>query len=418
LTILTFTPTIGTEPGLYKALPDMRRSGILRQKLQETKFYPCANVAAVSECGQGHTYAKVIPCGREWCEYCGENYSVIHGRRIDRWMPKINQMNKLGYMVVTLPDAAAKMMEREDLAAFGRALIRYLKRDMKIQRGLFRWHWCGDCRKCKGKGCKDCEYKGTGKKFHPHINLIFERGYMDKNDLECIKQFVCKWVKNNIKYEYENAVIHYQFTKDKNKMKHIVNYVTRSTMRFAGLTVPGKNGQYLKNFIKGFRTTNTWGKWDKVEKPQDAGDTPTALLNNKVCECCANNTGEFSPLKFLSKPVPIKDIYQTNITRYKDGWYYLAGKLERPPELDEPDDLKLFRLKERALVDYRATKQKQSAAFLLILQNKAAENEATNGQKQTDLFGKWQLSNGNKNDARSSTCKRRGRPSRKNTLSS
>jgi hypothetical protein len=69
-------------------------------------------------------------------------------------------------------------------------------------------------------------------------------------------------------------------------------------------------------------------------------------------------------------------------------------------------------------VDYRATKQKQSAAFLLILRNKAQDNEATNGQKQADLFGEWKLSNRVKNDALSSARKRRGRPGRKKTLSS
>lgn len=217
-----------------------RASGALSKWLESRKFYPCATSVAVGSCSHGHNYGKLIACGREWCEYCGENNSLQHQTRAARWLHKVKQCDDVGYFVVTIPSQAREMfMQHETLSIFRRAVVRYLKRS-GFERGLVRYHWCGDCPDCKGDGCDKCDYKKTGKTWHPHLNILTDSGYISKETLNDFKAFVAKWMRNNTPYNGGDAVIHYQYTADEKKKAHLLRYVTRSTLRFDWITYKNK----------------------------------------------------------------------------------------------------------------------------------------------------------------------------------
>jgi hypothetical protein len=395
-----------------KTIQEMRRTGQLIDRLQATKFYPCANVAAVGSCDSGHTFGKLIPCGKEWCEYCGENHSLSHERRIFRWAPKVETIDELGYMVVTLPGEVAELLDRQDLQDFSRALVRYLKRSHDVQRGLYRWHWCGDCKACKGKGCESCEYKGTGKKFHPHINILFERGYMAKNEINEIKIFVAKWWRNRTGYQYQKAVVNYQYTNVPEKKKHILNYVTRATLRFPGLSMKYKKQapkvieqneimpkQTIAQFIKGFRSTNSWGAWELEPVPDLETAEPVELLERKICPCCVSNSGSVKKIHYKNRPVYIRDFYQSDGVKYLKGWFILPDDI-LPGEIIPPEQYKREQAEKELKNKVRANMRIQAKAGFtsydyLYRNSFIYDPEPIPTEKRADIVNEWRLFDNN-----------------------
>ena len=85
----------------------------------------CGSWAILSECSTGlHHFGKRILCGQEWCPDCGRKGSATHKRRQARLLPKVQQISKLGYFVVEMPDLLRKVGKAgvnpdiDNLAAF------------------------------------------------------------------------------------------------------------------------------------------------------------------------------------------------------------------------------------------------------------------------------------------------------------
>jgi hypothetical protein len=130
--------------------------------------------------GHGHRYAKVIYCGKEWCPVCGVKGSDAHNRRYVRWLTKIQQFKVMRYFVLTIPENIRyKYRTKESLKALGRSAQELMKHH-GYKRGLRRWHWFGDPPDKK-------KNKNKVMKWHPHLNILVEGGYLNKQKLSQIK---------------------------------------------------------------------------------------------------------------------------------------------------------------------------------------------------------------------------------------
>jgi hypothetical protein len=258
----------------------------------------CSTGYISGSCNGGHRFASPYLCGKDYCKECGKDGSPIHARRVSRWLPLVQQFKSMGYLVVTFPEEVRfLLMNKRILSDFRYQLKRKLLRDGYAS-GLARWHWFGDCHSCEGMGCFQCDNTGSGKEWHPHLNIFLEEKYI--TDLEGWKAPLQRWVKNYItklirdeiekrhlfieklggmiapddsvyneldllheltsqqrKKEY---VINYSYTSDQNKIVNRLKYVTRSTFRVYN--------DEIKNLLFNYRNSIRWG-FDSIEKDDE-----------------------------------------------------------------------------------------------------------------------------------------------------
>jgi hypothetical protein len=203
----------------------------------------CPGWVTVGQCTNGHQFVKEIYCGREWCPVCGADESPAHLRRFSRWVPKAQQLVTMGYLVFTIPEgerykyrnkASLNYLVKRVTGGDKSQRIEGLLKSMGFSRGMVRIHFFGD----------------TPGKYHPHINVIIEAGYLSPVQLEMIR---LSWAGI---LGVDTAVVNYSYTAEIPKMVHILKYVTRATFR--DYTWDG----YMAGELYNFRNMRTWGKWD------------------------------------------------------------------------------------------------------------------------------------------------------------
>lgn len=232
-------------------------------------------------CNHEHTFYKAVFCGREYCPDCGRNGSLSHQRKVKRWNPKGQEMECMRYMVVTIPEGVRKQFfNTEMLRSFRISFKRKLKR-MGFERGLMRYHFFGDCSCCEGKGCKICKGTGAGQKYHPHLNVLFEGGYMQPDEFKAfraeINNYLVSYFKKVSGGKEFTPVFHLQYAVTPEEKAHKVKYVTRATFRVFDPVV--------NKLLKGFRAAQTWGQWPEhcgANYRPDSGE----LLEAGKCPCC------------------------------------------------------------------------------------------------------------------------------------
>jgi len=186
-------------------------------------------------CVNGHKFVKAVFCGREWCESCGQDGSPVHLRRMARWMPKVKQIDSMAYMVITIPEEVRSFFKtKESLSDFRTFVKRRLQRD-GYKRGLIRYHYFGDCKLCKAKGCHYCNSTGISAKYHPHLNVFVEGGKIAHKDFQLkfadLRESLSQYFKSVSGIKGLQGNVHYQYTDSAAKKMHLLKYVTRSTHR-------------------------------------------------------------------------------------------------------------------------------------------------------------------------------------------
>lgn len=359
---------------VHNSLPDRAEAAAYRG-VQAS----CAMTVRVGGCGNGHKFAKVIKCGKEFCPDCGRNGSDVHERRIYRWKGKVDAMQSVGYYVVTIPeDVRMNFFDAALCKAFERACIRYLKRT-GVTRGLVRWHWLGDCPTCDGDGCKSCKGTGMARKFNPHINILIDGGYKKEKEIRAFREFCRKWLKNNAGYHGKKYVLHYSYKTTEGQRNHVLRYVTRATLRHADLWG-------LRKLTYKFRASGTFGKFEKV--------IPEGYeIQAGVCPCCLSETGELARVKYGDK-LTVKELNWNGSERLGAGYFRLhrvhKKPKTRPPDYT-PDQLyDLNRLK-IAYVIFEMYGEKGLRAAVdgwlqIDFDGLTLRDESTNGPKQTSLF--------------------------------
>lgn len=290
------------------------------QQLFESRQLPCCSKGhLVGQCESGHAFSKITVCGREYCPDCGKDGSPTHQQRFNRWMPKVRQLYWTGYMVITIPEQLRiDFLDAKLLSLFRTALKRKLQR-LGYKRGLMRWHFYGDCTSCMGRGCLACDGTGSGRVYKPHLNVIFDQGFIkdiNRSDFMVeLKAFLSGFWRKQFNRQFPPNV-HFQFTREESQVVHIVKYVTRSTFRIYNARVAEE--------LDGYRATTTWGKWDKDELVNEEEQ-----LDNGCCPMCAES-GIESNINWKS--------YQRNlpfgkVVHLKNGIYHVqtAGSRNTDP---------------------------------------------------------------------------------------
>ena len=264
-----------------------RNKAFLDFTLQQGVTLSCLAGYIRGGCSEGHSYLKSVFCGREYCPNCGEDGSLIHQRKIARWMPKVMQMDKMAYLVLTIPsELMHHYRDVENLRKF-RLSVKNKLLKMGYTRGLMRWHWFGDCPSCDGNGCDVCNTTGASEVYKPHLNIFIEEGFLPKDEFAAFTYQLKKWMAahwyREFKYRVEDIEklnCHYQYCATTNIRVHHLKYVTRATFRRF-------NPSHAKR-SKGFRFSQAWGKWDNAE-----GETKDALVTIEAgcCPDCKTETG-------------------------------------------------------------------------------------------------------------------------------
>lgn len=201
---------------------------IARVKGSEDGKYLCGSWALVGRCACGRTYAKRLVCGREWCPDCRE---VSAGRRLARWLPKAQQMDCIGYMVITFP-RGSRPRSKEGLRRLRRKIVRGLKY-LGFKRGLSRWHYFGE----------------SGEEWHPHLNLLLDHGHLSPVLLSKIKSMVARASGCSM------CVVNYRYSRLVGKKMHMLKYVCRPTF-----LEKSWDPQMAWELYR-FNNNHSWGVW-------------------------------------------------------------------------------------------------------------------------------------------------------------
>jgi hypothetical protein len=229
----------------------------------------CGLWTALGTCEHGHTFAKILTCGREWCPRCGQNWtkedpgSPDHHRRFARVWPKVSQLETAGYSVWTLPmeiRARFRTPAALNLLRFG---IRCILERHGFARGVSRWHWFGD--------------KSTA--WNPHLNVLTDGRLIPREELEAIR------AEYAVLLGVPVAVVNYHYSNKTGKIVHWLRYITRATFR---------NREWdteMSKVLEGYRNGHWWGdgKWDgdPVHVLDGEENTPVVVaLEQCVCPEC------------------------------------------------------------------------------------------------------------------------------------
>ncbi|MBA7671597.1 hypothetical protein ES703_79756 [subsurface metagenome] len=251
----------------------------------------CGKWAMIGRCGCGRHFAKSLDCGREWCPRCKES---AHGRRMARWLSKAFKMDIMGYLVITFPEGQ-RPRTKKALSRIGTLITEALIR-RGYKRGLRRWHFFGE----------------KSNAWHPHLNFLFESGYLDDEKLESIKKLIREIL------GLDNAVIYYQYSQAVNKKIHWIKYVSRPTF------LKKKWDVAMAVELHNFRNSVSWGKWaDKDKWSFPAGTEKTlgyrAKIGGGICPACDSKIE-------WSRPVKIDELFEKGFDEIWPGIWQ-----ERPP---------------------------------------------------------------------------------------
>ena len=273
-----------------------------------------------AHCEDGHSFAKELVCNKEWCSICGDDGSIAHNRRFARWLPKVMQIDSMGYFVFTIPqELREKYRTKKALGKLGHQVQELLK-GFDYSRGLRRWHWFGD--------------KST--RWHPHLNVIVDGHYINERKLDAIKRDYASLLGVLL------ADINYHYRRSPGKMVHTLKYVARASFRDYELDME------MALELRGFRNMVVWGRgqWDnepawsladlkgKARAAVEGLDIPSIeSLVAGVCPVCgkALTWGEALPIGLLA-----------NVEKRPLGaGYYRLADIRPPPELPAEVKLKL-----------------------------------------------------------------------------
>jgi len=285
-----------------------------KNELEGTPWPDCAKYAITGECENGHTMAKVLLCGKEYCPTCGADGSWAHQRRQGLLLKRVRQMLEMGYFVVELPDdSRGKYRSKQALVRLRRLIVKALKQ-CGYYRGVSRFHHYGE--------------KRPGK-WNPHLNVLVDGGYISRRKLDRIKSML-RQVTGESK-----LIVHYSFTNEVPKMRHIVRYVTRATFL-------DESWDYqMAAELYGFRNITAWGprgSWD--QEPVWGFDADTIegkqistveRLESGVCHKCGKPIvwGEVVPVSLI---VALGGVHV-------GGGYFEFQDVGPPPDRLNTDDL-------------------------------------------------------------------------------
>jgi len=223
-----------------------------KSQYQENQIPNCFKGYYIGICENGHKFLKIMLCGKEWCPVCGQKDGWLHKQRMRRWRNKIEQMEKVGYLVITIPEYLRSFFDTKALNKLRRYWVNKLKRE-GFKRGLMAWHWASE---------------RDPSKWHPHLNILFENGYIPKEVLNKWREDYKKWLSKFLNVNVEVVDIHYQYCKSEAQKRHKLKYITRPTLKYDFV---------ILYFLYKYHAITTWGKFEKE------GNTEKENFNCPLC---------------------------------------------------------------------------------------------------------------------------------------
>lgn len=307
-----------------------RQASDLNKQLQKSHGKPfCLKGVSVGYCPEGTVIYRPVYCEKEGCEFCGQDGSPAHFKRINAVAPTVLKWKALTYLVITIPEEIrSQYYQKDKLNKFRTFIRRKLKADGFTQAAM-RWHWAGSCSACKGKkslkdNCLVCRGTGAGDTYHPHLNILLPAG--NSEDVKCYtpgrydlpKKYLADWRKSlenyfkkhhpdkpltvgNIWHGFVPPVGTAVKTRDgkyrpltekiyERKVRHKLKYVFRATLRDPVLV------SSFELILKKYKNTTRIGQWEEVA-PEPA-----------ICHCCNQE------LKW----------YNERADRFWDNWHTLT----------------------------------------------------------------------------------------------
>jgi len=227
------------------------------------KIYKCTKSFLWGETKKNNYY-KLLTCGREWCQDCGQMHSYSHDKKIAPLLPKfrglfLGQGQSIGYLIITIPKALRPLFyDKTNLNKFRsywrEKISRYLKDQGLPSNGLTRYHWAGE----------------DGYNWHPHLNILFPSDWIKKSTLNDWRTDCARWFKMTFNLDYTPGPnLYYNYERhDFSKIAFWISYITRPTQT--------KYREENALTINKFRNTAPFGKdWppdpQPEEKPEEQG---------------------------------------------------------------------------------------------------------------------------------------------------
>jgi len=298
------------------------------------KIYRCTKSFLWGETKKNNYY-KLLSCGKEWCQDCGQMHSYAHDLKISPLLPKfrglfLGQGQSIGYLIITVPKALRphfhdKQVLNKFRTYWREKIIRYLRDKGLPTNGLTRYHWAGE----------------NGYDWHPHLNILFPSEWIDKQTFADWRTDCARWFKMTFHLDYTPTPnLYYNFERhDFSKIAFWISYVTRPTQT----VYREENAQTITRF----RNTAPFGKdWppdpQPEEKPEDQGFELHA--DGQKEKILWRKKWSDNKQRFVPETVPLIYIDLENMELISRG-FWKAEKI-KPPEtklIDPgPENLDLF----------------------------------------------------------------------------
>lgn len=247
----------------------------------------------------GITYFRAHLCAKEWCLICGEKESWVHQRTYMRWWDKWEQLKPLGYLVITVPvelrNLIKSVVPEESKKVLNRIRSYWWRKvaaEFDDYKDLCRWHWAGN----------------DGREFAPHLNILFNHGYIDKSILSRWREDYYYWIKRTFQITVAagTTVIHYSYHTNRNERIHKLKYVTRATLKVYNPAIA--------KIIHNYRNCVSHGKFDKPKPNKKM----LALLEACLCPVCHT---KLQHIEFL-RPHKIYEL-AGKLSELEGGWFRL-----------------------------------------------------------------------------------------------
>ena len=368
-------------------LTESKRSLLMAEKMQH-HLGKCPEHWIHGQDDNGHSFAKEIYCGREWCPICGQKNSAAHLRRFARWLPKVQSVSSIGYFVIEMPlKGRERWHSKAALEKAGKLATSVLKGDYEIaqrrasgeiihksavdkihsrwyDKGLRRWHFFGDAPvgiaavldSQQGAVQQMLSDEFSTAKYNPHLNVLVPGGVLSDMKLEYIKAML------RSAFNEPELIVNYSFTNEPGRIVHLVKYATRATF------LDIRWDKYLAGSLYGFRNMRSWGRWD-VETPvwtladlinsdaapEVAGLNVEAINALGECRCYLDGL----PI-YWTRPQPIALLHfiqekQRDKVESLGAGYYRLPDITMPfKESFESDTMRLTSLVNKIQADWRA----------------------------------------------------------------
>ena len=302
----------------------------------------CGNTVLRGSCTGGHEVAKVLRCGREWCPRCGQLDSEAHMRRYSRILPKVQQIQSMGFFVIQFPVASRpKYRTRKALSRVGTKLVRWFKRH-GFDRGIRAWDYFGDPRcpvhhvpgehqrlagdrdgKKWDAGDYRCRYgcvftlldvHPEDMQYNPHLNILVEAGHLA--NLESLKAGLRHVLRE------PNLIVRYRYGDAIPTKLHFARYAVKPTFHNVGWDFE------MVAELAGFRSVWTWGHWNEdplweLNSTEESKKlAPVVALEQGHCMDCGTDI-HWSGVWSLRKLVPLYRLEDLGA-----GYYRLVSRRE------------------------------------------------------------------------------------------